>query len=49
VAGEPERESRARRLAEGIPVDAASWQEILAAADRLGVDPAEVQRVATMS
>lgn len=49
VAGEPERESRARRIAEGVPVDAATWQEILAAAGRLGVDPAEVQRAAAMS
>ena len=46
VAGDPERESRARRIAEGVPVDAATWQEILAAAGRLGVDPAAVQRAA---
>jgi uncharacterized oxidoreductase len=46
VAGEPERESRARRLAEGVPVDAATWQEILGAAGRLGVDPVQVQRAA---
>jgi uncharacterized oxidoreductase len=47
VAGEPERESRARRLADGLPVDAQTWQDILAAAGRLGVDPAQVQRAAT--
>ena len=46
VAGEPERESRARRMAEGVPVDAATWQEILVAAGRLGVDPAQVRRAA---
>ncbi len=29
VAGDPERASRARRTAEGVPVDATTWQEIL--------------------
>lgn len=43
VAGEPERALRARRMAEGVPVDATTWREILAAARRLGVDPAQVQ------
>jgi uncharacterized oxidoreductase len=46
VAGEPERTMRARRLAEGVPVDATTWQEILAAAERLGVPAAEVQSMA---
>ena len=49
VAGEPERESRARRLAQGIPVDATTWIELLAAADKLGRDPAEVNRLAGVS
>jgi uncharacterized oxidoreductase len=44
IAGEPERETRARRMVEGIPVDATTWQEILTSAAKLGVDPAEVQR-----
>jgi uncharacterized oxidoreductase len=44
VAGEPERASRARRLAEGIPVDEATWNEILAAAEKLGVSAAAVNR-----
>lgn len=44
VAGEPERLTRARRLAEGIPVDETTWAEILAAAGALGVDPAELNR-----
>lgn len=43
IAGEPERAWRARRTAEGVPVDAATWQEILAAAGKLGVEPAAVQ------
>jgi hydroxycarboxylate dehydrogenase B len=46
VAGEPEREMRARRLAEGIPVDAATWQELLDTATKLGRDPAELSRLA---
>jgi hydroxycarboxylate dehydrogenase B len=44
VAGEPEREARARRLADGVPVDAATWREIVTAAGRLGVDTAQVDR-----
>ena len=43
IAGEPERAYRAQRSAEGVPVDATTWQEILAAAGKLGVDPAAVQ------
>jgi uncharacterized oxidoreductase len=46
VAGEPERESRAQRLAQGIPVDATSWNELLAAAGRLGRDPAKINALA---
>ena len=46
VAGEPERESRARRLAQGIPVDATTWSELLAAAAKLGRDPAVVNALA---
>lgn len=46
LAGAPEREWRAKRLAEGIPVDANSWNEILAAAVRLKVDPAKISRLA---
>jgi len=38
IAGEPERAHRARRSAEGVPVDATTWQEILDAAAKLGVD-----------
>jgi uncharacterized oxidoreductase len=44
VAGEPERAMRAKRLAEGIPVDQATWTEILAAAGALGVDPTVMDR-----
>ncbi|MEN3363809.1 MAG: hydroxycarboxylate dehydrogenase [Burkholderiales bacterium] len=46
VPGEPERESRARRLAEGIPVDATTWKEILAAGEKLGVKPSLLSELA---
>jgi len=49
VAGEPERESRVKRLAHGIPVDATTWTELLAAAAKLGRDPAEVNRLAGLA
>lgn len=49
VAGDPERASRARRSAEGVPVDAATWQEILAGAAKLGVDPQAVQAAAGLA
>ena len=42
VAGEAERGWRAERRANGVPVDATTWQEILGAAKKLGVDPAAV-------
>ena len=42
IAGEPERAWRQQRMAEGVPVDGTTWQEILAAAAKLGVDPAGV-------
>jgi hydroxycarboxylate dehydrogenase B len=46
VAGDAERASRARRTAEGVPVDATTWQEIGAAAAKLGVEPGEIDRLA---
>jgi uncharacterized oxidoreductase len=46
VAGEPERETRATRLAEGIPVDENTWNELLATATKLGRDPEELNRLA---
>ncbi len=46
VAGDAERSSKARRTADGVPVDATTWQEILAAADKLGVGAQRVQQAA---
>ena len=46
VAGDAERRTRAQRTAEGVPVDATTWREILDAAARLGVDVRAVQAAA---
>jgi uncharacterized oxidoreductase len=40
--GEPEQRTRAERLANGIPIDPATWQQIMAAAERVGLRPAEL-------
>jgi uncharacterized oxidoreductase len=49
LAGEPERESRARRLKAGVPVDTTTWREILTAAKKLGVDPQRVNTEAGLA
>lgn len=46
VAGDAERNSKARRSAEGVPVDRTTWQEILHAAAKLGVAPAAIDAAA---
>jgi uncharacterized oxidoreductase len=46
IAGEPERQTRLTRESEGIPVDRNSWRDILLAAEKLGRDPALIQRFA---
>jgi len=46
IAGDPERAMRAQRSAQGVPVDATTWQQILEAAGRLGLDPQQVHRAA---
>ncbi len=48
LAGEPERESRRARLAEGIPIDATTWQQILDAAEAVGLPGKEVRRLAAV-
>ena len=42
LPGEPERESKAERLANGIPLDEQSWNGICDAARRAGVDEAGI-------
>jgi uncharacterized oxidoreductase len=49
TAGEPERAARTRRSAEGVPVDGTTWNEILDAARKLGVDPELVNRAAGLA
>ena len=39
VPGEFEERSRERRLKEGIPIEAATWQRLVEAAERVGVAP----------
>lgn len=46
VAGEPERISRKRRVAQGIPIDAKTWSEIRSAADALGVGARTIEDLA---
>ena len=49
VAGEPERESREHRSRHGIAVDVATWRELLVAAQQLGRDPQQLNRLAGVS
>ena len=46
IAGEPEREYRAKREREGIPVDQETWNEIRAAAVKLSVAPERIDALA---
>ncbi|MBS0243389.1 MAG: malate/lactate/ureidoglycolate dehydrogenase, partial [Proteobacteria bacterium] len=42
LAGDPEREWKAKRLKEGIPVDTTTWGDILSSAERVGMARAEI-------
>jgi uncharacterized oxidoreductase len=44
--GEPERETRAARLAGGVPVDAVTWAEIVAAGEKVGLARGSVEALA---
>jgi len=44
MPGEPERRTRARRLAEGIPLDANTIKQLSEAARRVGVPDAAIER-----
>jgi uncharacterized oxidoreductase len=46
IAGEPEREMRARREKDGIPVDDNTWAEIHKAGAKLGVTAQNIDRLA---
>jgi len=46
IAGDPERETRAKREKDGIAVDPTTWKEIHAAGGKLGLDSATIDRLA---
>jgi len=46
IAGEPEREMRAKRSSDGIPVDDTTWQEIQRAADKVKLARERLQALA---
>lgn len=45
VPGDPERKSAAKRLAEGVPIDDRTWEELLNAARSIGMTDAEVYAI----
>ena len=45
IAGEPERETRAKRERDGIPVDQNTWEEIVAAAAKLKLERARLEKL----
>jgi len=45
IAGEPERETRARREKDGIAVDANTWEEIVAAGAKLKLERQRLERL----
>jgi hydroxycarboxylate dehydrogenase B len=47
IAGQPERISKASRLKDGVPVDATTWKEILAAGEKAGIKSADVEQIAS--
>jgi uncharacterized oxidoreductase len=46
IAGEPEREYRAKREREGVPVDDETWNEIRAAAAKLKLSAEKIDALA---
>jgi len=46
VPGDPERATRAARAAAGVPVDDATWAEILAAGESVGLARADIEAMA---
>jgi uncharacterized oxidoreductase len=45
VPGDPERMAREQRLRDGIAVDATTWDEILAAAEQIGISRSEAEKL----
>ena len=46
VPGDPERATRAEREANGVPLDGATWEEILAAAESVGLTRGDIEGMA---
>jgi len=46
LPGEPERRARAERLAGGIPVDATTWEHIMASGEQVGLERADLEAMA---
>ena len=46
IAGEPERISKAKRLAGGIPIDPTTWKEIIGAGAKVGLKQSDVELAA---
>jgi hydroxycarboxylate dehydrogenase B len=46
IAGEPEREYRAQRERDGVPVDESTWKEILGAAAKLKIPAEKIEALA---
>jgi uncharacterized oxidoreductase len=46
LPGDPERQTRAERLHNGIPVDPATWAQIIAAAGEIGVSAPTLEEAA---
>jgi hydroxycarboxylate dehydrogenase B len=49
LAGDPERESKSKRLAEGVPVDTTTWGDILAAGEKVGMARGQMTAIAGVS
>jgi uncharacterized oxidoreductase len=46
LPGEPERQRRKKRLAEGIPIDANTWGEVVSAGESVGVTGHRITKIA---
>ena len=49
VPGDPERETMAKRGAEGVPIDDETWRELLEAGETVGVPADELRRLAAVN
>jgi uncharacterized oxidoreductase len=49
MPGEPERDYRRARSAEGIPIDSTTWAEIINAAAQMGIDRPTAQKLAAVA